>query len=155
MIVGNAVLGHVGDRYGNRQLLRVLAIMHILVPSFALLAGLLAGHAPVWGLYLTLAPTFFGFYVLQGGTWMGITNYLLDIAPPHDRPAFIAVGNALNISAIILPMVGGLLLARLGYMLIFLIAILFLLLAFVLTCYLVEPRKTHAYYHAAPPEAWG
>lgn len=155
MIVGNAVLGQVGDRYGNRQLLRVLAFIHLLVPSFAVLAGVLAGHAPGWLLYATLAPTFFGLCVLQGGTWMGVTNYLLDIAPPHDRPAFIAVGNALNISAIILPMLGGLLLTHLGYLMLFFIAIFFLALAQVLTFFLVEPRETHAYYHAAPPEAWG
>ncbi len=117
--------------------------------------AVLAGHAPGWMLYLALTPTFFGFCVLQGGTWMGVTNYLLDIAPAHDRPAFIAVGNALNIPAVILPMVGGLLLARLGYQVIFLIAVFFLCLALVLTFFLVEPRTTHTYYHAAPPEAWG
>jgi len=155
MIVGNALLGHIGDVYGNRLLLHVLAIIHTLVPFLAIIAGFTAQVAPVWLVYVAFAPTFFGFGGLQGGTWMGLTNYLLDIAPAHDRPAYIAVANSLNLTAIVLPMVGGLLLHSLGYMGLFLIASIFLFFAYLLTSNLSEPREMHTYIHAAPPEAWG
>ncbi|HOS42389.1 MAG TPA: MFS transporter [Armatimonadota bacterium] len=141
MIVGNALLGHLADRRGNRLLLRALALLHALVPLCAVLAGLIAGEAaPAWRVYLLFAPTFFGYGALLGSTWMGVTNYLLEIAPEHDRPAYIAVTNALNLPAIVLPMVGGLALTAVGYTPIFLLAAAVLLGAFFLTRALPEPR---------------
>lgn len=153
LIVGNAVLGHVSDQYGNRLLLRVLALIQMFVPITALLAGGIAPHAPGWLLYLAFFPTFFGFGSLLGATWMAVTNYLLDVAPEHDRPAYIAVTNALNIPAVILPMLGGLLLHTLGYLVIFLIAAVVLCYAFLLTNKLQEPREVQ-HYHPHQVDTW-
>ncbi|MHB9026225.1 MAG: MFS transporter [Armatimonadota bacterium] len=142
IIFGNALWGHLSDRYGNRLLLRALALIHAAVPILAILAGLIArADVPGWALYLAFAPTFLAFGSLTGGTWMGVTNYLLEIAPEHDRPAYIAVTNALNIPAVILPMAGGLLLRVLGYSVIFLIAAVILFFAFLLASRLPEPRE--------------
>ncbi|HEY3380021.1 MAG TPA: MFS transporter [Armatimonadota bacterium] len=153
MIIGNVLWGYISDRFGNRLLLRVLAIAHTFVPLTALLAGVLAAHdATTRVLYLTFGVTFFGYGGLLGGTWMGVTNFLLELAPAHDRPAYIAVTNALNIPAIILPLLGGLLLRPLGYTVIFLIAAAFLLYAAILTRHLVEPRASLARVHHPPPK---
>lgn len=143
MIVGNALLGHIGDHYGNRLLLRALALLHALVPLLATLSGTIIAlvEVPAWAVYALFAPTFFGYGALLGSTWMGVTNYLLEIAPEHDRPAYIAVANALTLPAIILPMLGGLLLPLVGYHPLFLAAALVLLLTFFLTKRLPEPRK--------------
>jgi MFS family permease len=141
MIVGNAILGGIADRYGNRLLLRTLALVHAVVPVWAAVAGGLAGPStPGTAIYLLFAPTFFLYGALLGSTWMGVTNYLLEIAPPHDRPAYIAVTNALNIPAIVLPMLGGLVLRVVGYHPIFLIAGAVLLSAYLLSGKLLEPR---------------
>jgi len=148
LIAGNAVWGHLADRYGSRLVLRVLSFTHLLVPLLAAGAGLVAGHLPAWGVYLAFAPTFFGFGALSTGTWMAITNFLLDVAPEHDRPAYIAVTNALNLPAVVLPMAGGLLLRVIGYGWIFLIAALFLVYAYFLSAKLVEPRATGAHPHS-------
>ncbi len=142
MIIGNTIWGHLGDIYGNRLVLRALAFTHALVPLAAALAGILAPLLPAWLLYMAFIPTFLGFGSLLSGTWMTVTNFLLEIAPEHDRPAYIAVSNALNLPAVILPMIGGLLLQRLGYSTIFLIATLFLFYAYLLSGALREPRET-------------
>ena len=148
LIFGNAVWGHVADRYGSRLQLRVLAFTHVIVPLSAVIGGLLVRDVPAWAIYLAFSPTFFGFGALSTGTWMAITNFLLDIAPEHDRPAFIAVTNALNLPAVVLPMAGGLLLRIIGYEMIFIIAAVFLVYAFFLSGRLVEPRETHAHPHS-------
>lgn len=155
MILGNAVWGHLGDQYGNRLLLRILAITQSLVPLFAVLAGVLFRPTlPPWLLYSLFIPTFLVYGSLQGGIWMGVTNFLLELAPEHDRPAYIAVMNALNIPAIILPMLGGLLANRIGYSAIFLTATVALLAAFVLSGHLIEPREHLTHNHHRPPEPW-
>lgn len=148
LIVGNAVWGHVADRYGSRMQLRVLSFVHLAVPLCAFLAGLLVRGVPAWTVYLAFSPTFFGFGALGTGTWMAITNFLLDIAPEHDRPAFIAVTNALNLPAVALPMAGGLLLRAIGYEWIFIIATVFLAYAYLLSARLIEPRATHVHPHS-------
>jgi MFS family permease len=153
MIVGNALLGHLGDHFGNRLLLRALALLHALVPLAATIGGVIAASGvPAWAVYAIFAPTFFGYGALLGSTWMGVTNYLLEIAPEHDRPAYIAVANALNLPAIVLPMLGGLLLPLVGYHPLFLVAALVLLLTFLLTKKLPEPRTAAALWE---PEAKG
>ena len=139
-IVGNVVLGHIGDRLGYRFLLRILAAAHALVPVSALLAGAAAPHLPISVLPATFGVTFFAYGALSTGTWMAITNYLLEIAPAHDRPAYIAVTNALNISAVVLPLLGGLLVGSIGYAVIFIGASVILLAASFLAVGLHEPR---------------
>jgi len=151
LIVGNAVWGHLADRYGSRLVLRALAVAHILVPLCAALAGLITPRGPNWLVYAGFMPVFFGFGAVSSGTWLAVTNFLLDIAPEHDRPAYIAVTNALNLPAVILPMVGGLLLRVVGYQAIFLTAALFLLYALYLTRALCEPRTMHPHPHAPHP----
>jgi len=148
LIAGNAAWGHLADRYGSRLLLRALSLTHVLAPLLAAGAGLIVRDAPAWVIYLAFAPTFFSFGALGTGTWMAITNFLLDIAPEHDRPAYIAVTNALNIPAIILPMAGGLLLRFIGFQWIFLIAALFLICAFFMSGKLVEPRPSRSHPHS-------
>ncbi len=153
MILGNAVWGHLSDRYGNRLLLRVLALTHTAAPLLAALAGWQAHDVPPLSIYLLFAPTFFLYGTLQGGTWMGITNFLLELAPPDDRPAYIAVMNALNLPAIVLPLLGGLLVRRLGYLPLLLLAAAALLYAAFVTRRLAEPRAMLTHHHK-PPEVW-
>jgi MFS family permease len=152
MIVGNAFLGHIGDRYGNRSLLRLLAVLHVIVPITAIIAGLVAGAGvPGWAVYAAFMPTFFIFGGLLSATWMGVTNFLLELAPEHDRPAFIAVTNALNLPAIVLPLLGGLLLRTIGYTFIFLIAALVLSYTLLITRWLHDPRWEHDHPGVPPP----
>ena len=154
-IFGNTLWGYLSDRYGNRLLLRVLAIVHILVPLSAILAGYIAfAGASFWTIMLGFSVTFFGYGALIGSTWMAVTNFLLELAPKHDRPAYIAVTNALNIPAFVLPLLGGLLLHALGYLTIFAIAAVFLLFAAILTRWLEEPREMLAHLPHPPPEPW-
>jgi len=148
LIFGNAVWGHVADRYGSRMQLRLLAVVHMVVPLCAVLAGLIVHGAPPWAVYLAFSPSFFGFGALSTGTWMGITNFLLDIAPEDDRPAYIAVTNALNLPAVVLPVAGGLLVRAVGYGWIFAIATIFLAYAFLLSARLVEPRAARVHPHS-------
>lgn len=144
MVCGNALFSHIGDSHGNRQLLRLLACLHTLVPLWALLAAQLAHRPPVWLLYLALMPIFFAMGGLLTGTWLGIMRYLLDIIPEDDRRAQIPILNSLNITAVILPVIGGLLLIHVRYTMIFFIAAFFLFSAFLLTYLLEVPPPSGA-----------
>ena len=141
MILGNLLWGIIADRRGNYVLLRLLALIHTVVPLLAVVGGFLAHQAlSGWAIFLVFTPVFFSFGGLMGGTWTGLTNFLLEIAPAHDRPAYIAVINALNIPAIILPLLGGLAIRSLGAVNIFLLAAAVLAYSYLLTQRLEEPR---------------
>jgi hypothetical protein len=66
--------------------------------------------------------------------WMlGFTNYMLEIAPPNIRPAFVGLGNTLMGLMAFVPAVGGWLLQTTSYTVLFATATVLTLAGFVLT----------------------
>ena len=71
---------------------------------------------------------------------MGLTNYLLDVAPDEQRPLYLAFTNTLFGLARFMGMLGGLIVDWAGFNVLFGAAATFYLIAFLLSITLAEPR---------------
>lgn len=105
-LAGKAVFGNLSDRRGNRA---VLVLTGVLIPILPLLWVL--ARAP-WHVYLI--------NVASGVLWAGYNlasfNLLLELSPPDDREAAVALyQSTVSASAVLGPLVGGLLIAASGY----------------------------------------
>lgn len=107
-IASNALWGELSDRIGNRSVIRLTGALGVLVPL------------------LTLAPQHVGgprllivVFALIGcagsGAGIGFTNYLLEIAPAPQRPAYVAIDGTVAGISFILPVAGGLVVDLWGY----------------------------------------
>ena len=103
--VATPYIGRLIDRYGERRMLAI---------NYACLIPLFAGYALVHNLFVLgvlycLDNAFFAF-------GLGINSYLGRIAPPEDLTPSLVMGSTVNhIAAVGVPVVGGLLWAKIGY----------------------------------------
>jgi MFS family permease len=105
-IIANPLMGWLGDRWSHRSLMAI---------------GLLSAAAS--GLFAWLAPSpawFYGVYVLAGianaAVWTLGLAMILEFGREADRPAYIGLANTLVApSAILAPLLGGLLAELAGY----------------------------------------
>lgn len=79
-----------------------------------------------------------GFFT--AGYTIGKTNFLLDIAPQKDRPAYISLNGTLIFPVAIFPLIGGAIAQHMSYNLLFVITLLMVLAGFLLSLQLREPR---------------
>ena len=105
-LAGQALFGNQSDRRGNRA---VLVLTGILIPLLPL-AWVLA-RAP-WHVYIINTAS----GVLWAGYNLASFNMLLELSPLEEREAAVALyQSAVSASAVLGPLVGGLLIATVGY----------------------------------------
>ncbi|HEY1015933.1 MAG TPA: MFS transporter [Herpetosiphonaceae bacterium] len=138
--LSNLYWARVVDRQGNRRLMVLTGILIVCVPLWALLspaAGLVGGAtATGWafgGVFLL-----FGLSVDGSGT-AGLT-YVMETAPEAERTAYMGIANTTLGLATFFPVLGGLLVQRLGYVPVFALTALFAALGLALSWRLPEPR---------------
>jgi len=150
-IVSTYTWGTLSDRAGNKAVMQLVSAMACLPPALALVAGLLAGrfstHAHL------VATVFFGLIfailgAMRTGTFIGGMNYLLDVAPPADRPIYIGLSNTVIGIASLVSASGGAITELVGYNALFLIALGFYLLANVAISQAGEPREQTAVHQS-------
>jgi MFS family permease len=129
---GNLLWGAVGDRYGYRRVLALLAVAGVMAPLLALIV-------PADETWL-----FVGVFVLVGsifrGVEMAVGNFLLELAPGQVRPTCVALLNTLIAPLFLLPMLGGWLVGVSSYAVVFLIAAAVNAVGWGLTLRLRDPR---------------
>ncbi len=117
------VWAYLNDRKGPLTVIRGVAVAGLLVPIAALglpsLARAVGADAHVGYIY---CATFLLNGVAMAGVWMGITNYVLEIAPDDIRPLFLGLSATLSAPAVLMPLVGGVLLRLISYETLFVIA---------------------------------
>ncbi len=97
--------GWMADRLGAVRALK-------LVVSLAIVPPLAALTMPVaWGFVLVFACL----GALGWTLWNAFTNAILSIAPPAERPTYIALQNFMNLPAATTPFIGGLIVSGAGY----------------------------------------
>jgi predicted MFS family arabinose efflux permease len=135
-----SIVGRWVDRYGEKRMLTVGYSLHLLVfLGFALSQN-------IWLLYLTYLG--YNFLFLFS---IGTTTYLRKICRPEDLAPSLAMGISLaHLTAIVVPIVGAALWARLGYQFPFLFGTLFIFISLWLTQQIDIPRQRIA---GAPPLA--
>jgi MFS family permease len=133
IVLSNVLWAHLSDFIGNKRVIQLSIVLSLTVPLIALLTP-----ADLRGLFILL-------FVLLGfsitGLKIGNTNFLLDIAPSKDRPTYISLKGTLKAPLFIFPLIGGGIIHFFSYRFLFVLTMLILGLAFILSCRLNEPRK--------------
>jgi len=135
-IVSNLLWAQLSDRVGNRIVIILTTATAAVIPLLALLSGGVG-----WRLLIAVF-VLIGFSISGGG--IGFTNYLLEIAPAHLRPAYIALQGTLMGFTIVMPVLGGLVIDTYSYQAAFLVALSALTTAFLLSLRLKAVRSVAA-----------
>jgi MFS family permease len=149
-ILAGLLWGYIGDRYGNRMVIRIAGMAAASTPVLALLSSLLIsgglGNLAIFP-YLLLFASIGG---TLSGMWMGFTNYLLELVDDVSRPTYIGMMNTLTAPFTFLPILGGLLIQTLSHETLFLCTLIFLLAGNLVAATLPEPRQLHVQKSSAP-----
>ena len=110
-VISNAIWGYIGEKHGVRWLLIITAGLMIFPPAIAVFSGMFSGTLLLSAYFLLFAIG----GILTNGMMVGFMAYMLNIAPPRQRPSYIGFMNTLLLPASFAPAVGGLLRPRIGY----------------------------------------
>jgi predicted MFS family arabinose efflux permease len=145
-IFSNIFWGRIGDLHGNRRLIRITTGIAILVPLSALGIGWIGRAMPdtlPWLSY-AFAIVFVGLGAFGNGAGIASINYLLDIAPPAQKPLYLGFTNTLMGIGMFTTALGGLIVDWAGFDAVMIIAAGFYVVAIGLSLFMIEPRKTMA-----------
>jgi len=122
-IISSFALGALAERRGSVRVIQASAAMAFLAPLMALtLHALGAVQATlISGGYLIV---FAALSAVDGSILLGYLNYVMEIAPPGERPAYLGLSNTISGVLVVLPIVGGALLQATSYTALFLVAAL-------------------------------
>jgi MFS family permease len=145
-ILSNLVWAKMSDRGGNRQLIISTTAVGLAVPVIALVVGGLnrgVSGASGWFGY-AFAAVFLAAGVFRAGSGIGITNYLLDIAPDEQRSFYLAFNNTLFGLARFTGMASGLLADVVGFRGLIAMSAVCYAVALALALLMAEPRADAA-----------
>jgi len=117
-VVANLFWARLVDRSGSRQMLVFCAVVSTLTPLLAI------GLAPLGWTALTLV------FFLSGATFngrkVGFQSALLELAPAAERPTYAGLNAVLILPLAFLPLLAGLFLQQWSYIMLFVIAAIFI-----------------------------
>jgi MFS family permease len=143
-VVSNLVLGRVADRFGSRRVARLAALTVALAPLTALVVAAFPGNAAQKGALLAVVFAVQGLHV--GAQVIGSTNYVLELAPSIERVTYISVANGVAGLAVLSSPLGGAIADQLGFVPLFVLALVCGAVAVWMAWGLQEPREA-----VAPP----
>ncbi len=132
-VASNIFWGYLSDLSGNKKVVLISTLVGGLPPILALI---IPTHLPI--LYIPLFA-FIGFFI--AGRTIGKTNFLLDIAPSKDRPAYVSINGTLTFPVTIFPLVGGIIVQHISYTFLFAVTSVLIISGFLLSCKLIDPRE--------------
>jgi MFS family permease len=141
-VFSTLLLGLLGERRGTRSVMRVWGCLAMVPPLLALGGPLLGSLFPLASLYLY--GLIFMVVGVQGNANMaGFLNWVLEYAPASDRPMYIGFANTLNGVTLVMPLLGGWILAASGsYPALFVVAAVGPMISLFLLRKLPEPRHS-------------
>lgn len=140
-VVGGPLWGYLGDNHGSYVVIRLVSAMAACSGLMALGARFLHSvglDSLVYALYFLLYA-FLG--ASFGGTWIGFSNYVMDISPEESRATYIGLLNTVAAPLTLLAVAGGWLLDRAGYVQLFAAMTLVLCAAAVTAFRLPDSRR--------------
>jgi len=133
-VVSNILWAYLSDFAGNKRVVQLSTLLGIVPPLIVLLTP---HQFPALFILLFIV---IGFFV--AGKVIGKTNFLLDIAPPKERPLYIGINGTLNIPVMLFPLLGGIIVQHISYTFLFIVTTLLILVGLFLSFTLKEPRKS-------------
>lgn len=127
-VLAGIILGKINDHLGSKKVILLTSLATIFQPTLALFCNYLYTRGcPFVPLYIAIF-TFVG--VTYSGLWVGISNYLLKIAPEEKRPVYIGILNTATAPTTFLPILGGSILNRFNYTFLFIATFIMVFLSF-------------------------
>jgi len=139
----NPLWARLSDRRGNRLVMRAATACGLAVPAWAIFVPLLAGTLQVSAevVPFLFVPIFGLLGLYETGVGIGASNLLLEIAPINDRAIYIGFTNTILGVAYFSTIISGLLVDWLGYRGVFILALIFFVIAFWALSLVREPRE--------------
>ncbi|NLO04207.1 MAG: MFS transporter [candidate division WS1 bacterium] len=144
---GALIAGFISDRQGNRRAILLMIWAMTLCCAAAVIAAAGTWDVPLmllaWETNLQvviLGGAFVGSGLFLASMQIGYANYLMDIAPEHQRPSYIGFSTAFTLPLAIAPMLYGWGADLFGYQPAFVTALVLSLVALYLFLQLPEPR---------------
>lgn len=144
----NLVWSPLAERRGNRLVLQLSALLRMAIPVLALALppllrwSLIADRVPGGNqtLYYAFGLVFVAYGIALSGQNLANMTYLLDIAPEHERPAYVGLINTILGVVSFVPVLGGTLLDSFGFEFLFIVAFLIAFAGVLASGTLHEPR---------------
>lgn len=123
-IISNFLWGVISNKWNSKMIVRACILIGILTPALAIV---LSRTGPD---YYSIVFFLVGFMI--SGRQVGFESYLLDIAPSDNRIIYLGIRGTMNITIVLLPIIGGYFITYLGYNLTFILVILIMSAALIL-----------------------
>lgn len=143
-IASAPLMAVLNERRGTRSVIRLVAVMALLLPLLGLGLVLLKGSIGQTALLGMTAVIFFMMGGVNNGNMAGFTNYLLDYAPGAQRAVYIGLANTVYGLVLVAPVVGGWILSKSSYPVLFSVTAVMSLAGLVSTIRLRQPGPAAA-----------
>ena len=139
-ILAGFVWGYLNERSGSKIVIQCSTVMALASPLLALLMGPIGRLAGASIIYV-YSLIFVAIGALNSSMMPGFINFVLELAPPEERPTYIALTNTLCGVLLVLPFLGGWILQVTSYPVLFAVTAGGVILGLLLTFRLKEPRQ--------------
>jgi hypothetical protein len=133
-VLSNILWAHLSDFAGNKKVIQTSTFIGLIIPFIALGSFLIQHSFSYIVLFILI-----GFFI--SGRTIGKDNYLLDISPSKERPKFISLTGTLLFPVSLFPLLGGFIVQYVSYHILFLTTATIMILGFILSFCLSEPRN--------------
>lgn len=140
MVISNVLWGTLSDRVGNKIVLVLVSAVAVMSPLVTLLSNV---YLPLQGMFGFGIVFFFIGFTLSGIS-LGYANYMLDVSPEAERPTYLGFMNTFIAPVMLLSSVGGFVIERTSYEVLFITVLVAGLLALIFSVQLEEPRRGEA-----------
>jgi MFS family permease len=115
--LSNLLWSRISARQGTRRLILLTGVLFVLAPALALAGPAIAGALGLGqlGLVVAIGMVFLVAGVANDGNGISSNIYLLEIVPEDERPTYIGLANTTLGVVTFLPVLGGWLVANVGY----------------------------------------
>ncbi len=138
--LSNLLWSRISERQGTRQLILLTGVLFVLAPALALVGPTISSALGLGGtgVLVAIGLVFLVAGVANDGNGISSNTYLLEIVPEDERPTYIGLANTTLGVVTFLPVLGGWLVANVGYSGTFGIGVTFALLGLVASLRLRE-----------------
>jgi len=141
-ILAGLGFGALSERVGNHRVIQVATAMSLTAPLVALgfrLTGFTNGTVGS----VIYAWIFLAIGVFLNANFIGFSNYAVELAPPGQRGTYIGLFNTVSGLIVVWPVIGGWLLERTSYLVLFALTAGLLFVAFLSSLWLPPIRRPH------------